>query len=67
MIHPGYENRDLRLVYTVVQDRCLGPERGKLEELQVACTSQWLIVDLEATILDKFRALLTCVEREVEF
>lgn len=67
MIHPGYEYRDLCLIYTVVYNGLLGTKRSELEELQVTCTSQWLFVHLEPTIFDKLGAPLACVERKVKF
>lgn len=67
MVHASYEYGDLCLVYAVSQIGCLGAKRCQLEEFKIACTSQRLVVGLEALVFDELWALLAGVERKMKF
>lgn len=67
VIHACYKYGDLCLVYAIGQIGRLGNKRSQLEELQIACASEWFLVHLEALILDEFRALFARVEGKMKF
>lgn len=67
VIHARYKYGDLCLVYAIGQIGRLSTKRCQLQELQVTCASQWLVVNLESLVLDKFWALFARVERKMEF
>lgn len=67
MIYSRHEYRDLCLVYAVIQTGRFSTKWGKLQELQITCTSQRLLAKFESLIFEESRALLAGVEWKVKF